>query len=511
MKEKSQAVRTGTAQGLSTYILTETTARRRFHKLLDEQHALGSRRPKGRSLYQVVCDKEGRWLALFLWTGACWHLRPRDEWIGWDPVMRSERLQLVVHQARFLILEGARDSRWASAVLAASLRDLPAQWEEVFDYRPLLVETFTDPETQAGTSYRAAGWEAVGFSRADGKHYADLYPGLLRPKKLWVKALEAHAREKLSAPELRPAQQAGAAAHAAVRCPLKMPQLASLYDVFETMPDPRQRKRYRIGSVLTLAALGLLRGAVHLSEIARLAPKLTQAQRKQLRLPFKKGTKFRSVPCYAVFREVLQQVDLEVLAERLTQWMQARAGVLPRTLAVDGKIIREKLGLIVALVDTEEGIPVAVAANVQGKGHELKTTQNLLASPEVNLLNATVTADSLHCQKRTAHIITREKGGDYLLQVRDNQPKLRQRAEQKLAGETPLFLPPRAATGAPSSASSAASTPIRKARSSPRPGSSSGPATARPPKSQPNPRPAPPPPSPTPGQTARLAPKRRKT
>ncbi len=66
---------------------------------------------------------------------------------------RSERLQLIIHQASFLVLEEARDSVWSSAVLAAALRDLPAQWEEVFDYRPLLAETFTDPETHAGTCY----------------------------------------------------------------------------------------------------------------------------------------------------------------------------------------------------------------------------------------------------------------------------------------------------------------------------------------------------------------------
>lgn len=132
MKEKSQEVRPGKAGSLSTHILTDETARRRFNQLLEEQHALGARQPKGWSLYQVVCDEEDRWIALFLWTGVCWHLRPRDEWIGWDSVLRSERLQLIVHQARFLILAQARDARWASSVLAASHRDLPKQWEEVF-------------------------------------------------------------------------------------------------------------------------------------------------------------------------------------------------------------------------------------------------------------------------------------------------------------------------------------------------------------------------------------------
>ena len=82
------------------------------------------------------------------------------------------------------------------------------------------------------------------------------------------------------------------------------------------------------------------------------------------------------------------KIELDALARMLTQWLLAHAGQLPWTLAVDGKTIRDHLGLIVTLVDTEDGTPVAVAAAVRGKGHELKTTQTLLASPEVELLHA---------------------------------------------------------------------------------------------------------------------------
>jgi hypothetical protein len=153
-----------------------------------------------------------------------------------------------------------------------------------------------------------------------------------------------------------------------------------------------------------------------------------------------------------VFRDVLRRLDVDLLAQRLTQWLQSHAGQLPRTLAIDGKIIRDHLGLIVALVDTEEGTPVAVAAHLEGKGHELKTAQALLAAPEVNLLGATVTADSLHCQDETVHIITREKGGHYLVQVRDNQLKLHELAQSQLAQQAPLFSPPTATTDAPSCA-----------------------------------------------------------
>lgn len=421
--------------------MSEKVARSRFKQLLDEQHRLGDRKAKGRTLYQVICRADGQWLGLILWTGALWHLKARDQWIGWDALRRSERLQLVVHQARFLVLEQTRQPNLASQMLGAAVRDLPVQWEELYGYRPLLAETFTDPESHAGTCYKAAGWEPAGLSGKDGRHYADKLPGELRPKRLWLKTLHPKSRLLLCADELAEPYQGGLAAHAGERCALRHAQLYSLFDAFQKVPDPRSRsaRRYLIGAVLSLIALGLLRGATHVSTILRTARKLSPSQRAQLRLPLKKGTRFRQVPGYDVFREVLNRVDLDALARVLTQWLQSHADELPRTLALDGKTIRDHLGLIVTLVDAEEGIPVAVAANPAGKGHELKTAQALLSSPQVSLTHATVTADSLHCQDQTAHIITRDKGGDYVLQIRDNQPTLHQHAQTQLAQARPLF------------------------------------------------------------------------
>ncbi len=73
------------------------------------------------------------------------------------------------------------------------------------------------------------------------------------------------------------------------------------------------------------------------------------------------------------------------------------------------------------------------------KGHELPAAQTLLRSDAVNLLGCVVTADPLHCQKETAQIITQEKGGDYVLGVKDNQPTVPKNAAKKLAGATPLL------------------------------------------------------------------------
>ncbi len=437
------------APRLSTHVITEALARARFRALLQAEHTLGAPQPKGRRLYQAVARGE-QWLGLLLWSGACWHLQARDAWIGWDALTRSERLPLLVYQSRFLVLAETRAPNLASQMLGAAVRDLPAQWEECFGYRPLLAETFTDPECHAGTCYKAAGWLAVGWSARDGRHCGEKFPQEPRPKKLWLKPLHPQAREQLIARALPEQSAGGVAAHAGERCALKVAQLESLRAALQRVPDPRRSsaRRYSLGAVLTLVALGLLRGAVHLSEIVRTAQKLDQRQRAHLGLPFKKGTRFRSVPTYDVFREVLRRVDLAGLARGLTEWLQAHAGTLPRTLAVDGKTIRDHLGLIVTLVDVEEGTPVAVAADVRGKGHELKTTQALLASDEVNLQGAVVTADSLHCQDQSAHLVTREKGGDYLFQVRDNQPTLHRHAQKQLTGARPLFLRPTPGTAA---------------------------------------------------------------
>ena len=82
---------------------------------------------------------------------------------------------------------------------------------------------------------------------------------------------------------------------------------------------------------------------MHLSTLVRKAQKLTQAERRQLRLPRKKGTRFHSVSCSDVFRSVWHGIDRQRLAGSLTRWLQSQAGELPRTLAIDGKPIRDNL------------------------------------------------------------------------------------------------------------------------------------------------------------------------
>lgn len=414
-----------------------------FDGLLGEHHYLGAGRPVGDYLRQVV-EWEGRPVALLVWGPACYALKDRDRWISWSAPQRLERLKLIVQNRRFLLLAGKGQSpNLASQALGAALRALPEQWQERFGYQPLLAESFTDPEAYAGTCYKASNWEPVGFSAGYRRHRADFYLAQERPKKLWLRPLGPHARELLRAVQLPEACRAGLTAAPSGTLPLPVGQVDSLLDVFRQAPDPREdNTHYRIGPVLTLIALALLAGRREIAEIARFATTLTQPQRRRLGLPLKKGTRrFYQVPGYGVFYQVLTRLDPEAFAPLLNGWLQSRAGTLPAALALDGKMIRDHIGLL-TLAQHEDGAPQALAVYDQ-KENTPRCEQTAAAALLENLPaldGKIITADPLHCQRGHARTLV-EKGGEYLFQIKGNQPKLHKQAQGLDALPATPFLP----------------------------------------------------------------------
>ena len=175
---------------------------------------------------------------------------------------------------------------------------------------------------------------------------------------------------------------------------------ALLEEVFRQAPDPRAKN-------------------------ARFLSALTLTQRHQLGLPRKRGTQaFYQVPGYAVFYHVLTRLDAVAFAALLGGWLQTRAVTLPQALAVNGKMIRDHLGLP-ALARREDGAPQTVAIYDQKEGTarcEQSAATALLSGPPA-LDDKLVTADAPHCRKTTTRIIA-ENGGDTPLQIKGNQPEL---------------------------------------------------------------------------------------
>jgi len=417
-----------------------------FDQQMGEHHYLGGGRSVGDYLRQVVA-LEGKAVALLVWGPACYALKDRDLWISWSACQRVERLKLIVQNRRFLVFSAKGQApNLASQAMGAALRALRGQWQDCFGYRPLLAESFTDPEAYAGTCYKASNWEPVGWSVGYSRHRADFYVPNDRPKRLWLRPLVPEAREQLRAMEL-PAECCGGLVVApAGQLPLKQPEVDSLREVFIKAPDPRAANtRYRVAPVLVIVALALLAGRREIAEIARFATTLTQAQRRRLGLPRKKGTRaFYQVPGYDVFYQVLTRMDPQAFAERLSQWLLARAGSLPSALAMDGKMIRDHIGLL-TLAQHEDGAPQAVAVYDQKEGTErCEQTAALALLQSVEALDGKIiTADPLHCQRKVARAIV-EKGGDYLLQIKGNQKHLLKQAQRLDAlQDTPFLLSPK--------------------------------------------------------------------
>jgi len=447
MKAKTwstETVRGGCAAGVKelTVRVIEPKEQRRFDELLDAKHYLGQTRSVGDFLRQVV-ERDGEWVALLAWGPACHHIKDRDKWVGWNPLQRAERLKLVVQNRRYLLLaERGQKPNLASQALALAVRALPGHWQKHFGYRPVLAETFTDIELFNGTCYRASGWEPVGMSAGYSRHRADFYVPNDRPKKLWLKELCADAKVVLCGAGLDKEHRAGETPATSGVLPLNQPQMCSLIQAFLKMPDPRAKNvRFKLPTVLTIVAMALLSGCRDISQFHRFGWRLRQNQRALIRLPFKKGNrKIREIPSYSVYYDVLSRLDLDAFAEVLNNWLKERAGELPGALAIDGKMIRDCIGLV-TIADHQTGVPLASAIISQKEGEgsrcEMRVAQKLL-DQSGNLTGKVVTGDALHAQRKTSSQIV-ERGAEYLLKIKNNQSRLFRHGAAIFGSATPLL------------------------------------------------------------------------
>ena len=115
-------------------------------------------------------------------------------------------------------------------------------------------------------------------------------------------------------------------------------------------------------------------------------------------------------------------------------------------------MIRDLIGTV-TLADHEDGSPVAVAIMDQKEATERceQSAAKALIGSLPSLEGKTLTADPLHCQRALARSVV-EKGGEYLLQIKGNQPKLLEHARTQCEGEPPLLSRPRPVTGESKSA-----------------------------------------------------------
>ena len=160
-----------------------------WNELVDRYHYLGYRQPMGCHLRYFIVDAQGRRLGCVLFQQATAKLPCRDHWIGWHGQSYKKRLNRVINNARFLMFPWVEVSNLASKSLSLASRCVADHWQARWGVRPLLMETFIDPQRYSGSSYRASGWERIGETEKRwDKTQKDVY----------VKPLAENARDTLS-------------------------------------------------------------------------------------------------------------------------------------------------------------------------------------------------------------------------------------------------------------------------------------------------------------------------
>ncbi len=149
-------------------VRTATPQSRLWNEYMARYHYLGYTPMSGSQIRYNIFAGE-RLVALLSFGASAWKLADRERFIGWSEEQRSKNLQLVVNNARFLILPWINSKGLASKILAMAAKRLPNDWIERYGYRPAMLETFVESPRHKGTCYKAANWVLVGRTVGRGK------------------------------------------------------------------------------------------------------------------------------------------------------------------------------------------------------------------------------------------------------------------------------------------------------------------------------------------------------
>jgi len=178
------------------HLVREKKHSRLWNEYIQRYHYLGYKPLPGAQLRYFV-SIEGRFVALFGFGAAAWKTAPRDQFIGWSVEQRLKNMHLIVNNARFLILPWIQSKGLASKLLAGVARLLPDHWQQRYNYRPVLLETFVQADRFRGTCYKAANWIHLGQTQGRGKlDCNNLYA--LPIKSIWVYPLCPRFRATLT-------------------------------------------------------------------------------------------------------------------------------------------------------------------------------------------------------------------------------------------------------------------------------------------------------------------------
>ena len=373
---------------------------------------------------------QGQWLAVATWSSAAFHLKDRDQFIGWNHEQCRRRRALLANNSRLLVLPDCHSPNLISRFMKLMLAELSPDWEKRWGHPLALVETFVDPRFYQGTAYQVSGWFHLGRTAGWKRDAEDFYEKNDLPKQIWVRPLVKQACVKLRAPTLPPPW---AKVEEAVdpRCTAKMAQIRSLMEsVRAQIPEFRRAQSlgYPVAGLTCLTVMAVAQGVVRGPlDLAQYADTLSQAQLRALGFRRDPNTGDIRCPKKTTFTRFLHGVDDDAVEQVLLQWQEQILGpIQDRIVIIDGKKVRHGGVEIVNAVNSTGRFLGSVIT--QSKSNEIPAGRQLLLQQD--LLGKIVLADALHTQDETAQQILYEQGADYLLTVKGNQPTVQKTLEK---------------------------------------------------------------------------------
>ena len=196
---------------------------------------------------------------------------------------------------------------------------------------------------------------------------------------------------------------------------------------FETLEDPRTENhnlRHKFHDILVIAILGTICGADGWTEICEFAEAKIEWLKTFLELP-------NGIPSHDTFGRVFSLLDADVFEECFLAWIASLSIDLQNEIiSIDGKSLRgshnkrkavKMLHMVSAWASKNKILLGQIKTDE--KSNEITAIPELLDMIDVS--GSTVTIDAMGCQQKIAKKIV-EKGADYVLSLKENQPTLYQ-------------------------------------------------------------------------------------
>jgi predicted transposase YbfD/YdcC len=204
-------------------------------------------------------------------------------------------------------------------------------------------------------------------------------------------------------------------------------------DHFSSVDEPRldRKKRHELLDILFISVAGTIAGCDGPSDIASFAT--TQLDWCRKFVPLANG-----VPSHDTIGRVIALIKPEQFQKAFLDWVAELASDDktdgPQFVPIDGKTLRGSGGAkhrdnplhVVSAWATQQGMTLGQVA-VDSKSNEITAIPKLLEMLE--LKGTIVSIDAMGCQKKIAKQIV-QGGGDYVLALKDNHPKLCQAVTQ---------------------------------------------------------------------------------